>query len=144
MTLFFFIRKATPFDSCLATARERATTLSASKRMSFAENPNSIEMVQQMIDLRAAQQRLGRNAAPIEADAAELIALDDRGLHAELRRPDRRDIAARPAAETIRSNEFSATRPSPSRSSWFRCFPLPAREIPLPLEKIPCSVISPN
>ena len=52
-----------------------------------------------MVDLRAAQQRLGRDAAPVEADAAELVALDDRGLHAELRRADRRDIAARPAAE---------------------------------------------
>ena len=28
-----------------------------------------------------------------------MLALDDRGLHAELRRADRRDIAARPAAD---------------------------------------------
>ena len=28
-----------------------------------------------------------------------MLALDERRLHAELRRPDRRDIAARPAAD---------------------------------------------
>ena len=32
------------------------------------------------VKLGGAQQRLGRDAAPIEADAAEMLALDDRGL----------------------------------------------------------------
>src|SRR6185437_131249 len=58
-----------------------------------------IEAVQQVVDLGASQQRLGRDAAPVEADAAEMLALDHRRLHAELRGADRRDIAARPAAE---------------------------------------------
>jgi hypothetical protein len=58
-----------------------------------------IEMVQQVMDFRRAQQGFGRDAAPVQADAAELVALDERGLHAELRRPDRRDITARPAAD---------------------------------------------
>src|SRR6185437_8349969 len=35
----------------------------------------------------------------VETDAAQMLALDDRSLHAELRRADRRDIPARPAAE---------------------------------------------
>ena len=34
-----------------------------------------------------------------EADAAEIVALDDRGLEAELRRADRGDIAARARAD---------------------------------------------
>ena len=50
-------------------------------------------------DFGRAQQRLGRDAAPVEADAAEQLALDDRGLQAQLRRADRRDIAAGPRAE---------------------------------------------
>ena len=45
-------------------------------------------------DLGRAQQRLGRDAPPVEADPAEQLALDDRGLQPQLRRADRRDIAA--------------------------------------------------
>src|SRR3546814_5539890 len=46
-----------------------------------------------------AQQRLGRDAAPVEADAAEVRALHHRGLQLQLRGADRRHIAARPAAD---------------------------------------------
>ena len=52
-----------------------------------------------MVDLRGAQQRLGRDAPPVEADAAQFLALDDRRLEPELRGADRRDIAAGPRAE---------------------------------------------
>src|SRR3989304_365258 len=52
-----------------------------------------------VIDFGRAQQCLGRDAAPVEADAAELIALDDGGLEAELRRPDRGHVSARPGAD---------------------------------------------
>ena len=46
--------------------------------------PVVLGMLQITVDLGRAQQRLGRNAAPVEADAAEIIALHDRGLEAEL------------------------------------------------------------
>ena len=49
--------------------------------------------------LGRAQQRLGRDAAPVEAYPAEILALDDRSLEAELARADRRDIAAGPRAK---------------------------------------------
>ena len=52
-----------------------------------------------MEDFRQAQQGLGRNTSPVKADAAEMLALDDRRLQTELRRADRGDIAARPAAD---------------------------------------------
>src|SRR5690348_12521576 len=52
-----------------------------------------------MEDLGRAQQRLGRDAPPVQADAAQQFALDDRSLETELRSPDRRDIAAGPGAE---------------------------------------------
>src|SRR3546814_19507414 len=51
------------------------------------------------VDLGRAQQRLGRDAAPVQADAAELVALDDGGLEAQLGRADRRGIAAGAGAE---------------------------------------------
>ena len=73
------------------------------------------------VKLGGAQQRLGRDAAPVEADAAEMLALDDRDLHAELgrgwrrhsrraqRRPDRMCVygghyATAPSCLTIQSS----------------------------------------
>ena len=45
--------------------------------------------------VRVLEQRLGRDAAPVEAGAAEhRRALDDRGLQPELRGADRGDVAA--------------------------------------------------
>ena len=49
-------------------------------------------------DFSAGQQRLGRDAAPVEAGAAEKFLLDQRDLRAILRRPDRGHIAARSSA----------------------------------------------
>ena len=56
-------------------------------------------MLKIMKDLRRAQQRLGRNAAPVQADAAQIVALDDGGLESELRRADGADITARAGAD---------------------------------------------
>ena len=56
------------------------------------------EMMQEVIDLRGPQQRLRGNAAPVEADAAQVLAFHHRRLHAELRRADRGDVPTRPAA----------------------------------------------
>ena len=52
-----------------------------------------------VINFRRTQQRLGRDAAPVEADAAEIVALDDRRLEAELRRADGGDVAAGPGTD---------------------------------------------
>ena len=46
-----------------------------------------------------AQERLGGNAAPVQADAAQVLFLDQRGFHAELRGTDRCHVAARAAAD---------------------------------------------
>ena len=45
-------------------------------------------------NLGRTQQRLGGDTAPVEADPAEQFALDNRDFEAQLRRPDRRNIAA--------------------------------------------------
>ena len=50
-------------------------------------------------DFRRAQQRLGRDAAPVQADTAEIVALDDGRLETELRRADGGDIAAGAGAD---------------------------------------------
>ncbi len=48
---------------------------------------------------RAREQRLGGDAADVEADATELVDLDARHAQAELRRADRRHVATRSAAD---------------------------------------------
>ena len=53
----------------------------------------------QLQHLGRAQQRLGRDAAPVEADAAQMLALDQRHLHLQLRRADGRHVAAGTAAD---------------------------------------------
>src|SRR5260370_26380444 len=52
-----------------------------------------------MKNLRRAQQRRGRNASPVQADAGEIGFLDNRGLEAELRRTERGDIPAGSGAD---------------------------------------------
>jgi hypothetical protein len=51
-------------------------------------------MLHVVVDLRRAQQRLRRDAAPVEADAPEMLPVHDRGLEPELGRPDRGHVAA--------------------------------------------------
>src|SRR5690348_813788 len=51
-------------------------------------------MLHRMEDFSRAQQRLGRNAAPIETDAAEIVALDDSRLKSELGGANGGNIAA--------------------------------------------------
>src|ERR1700759_3638103 len=56
-------------------------------------------MLQQMVDFAGPQQCLGRNAAPVQADAAKVLALHYRGFHPKLSGPDGGDVAAGTAAE---------------------------------------------
>src|SRR5262245_47223532 len=51
------------------------------------------------VELSVVKERLGGNAAPVEADTAQLVALDARSLHAHLRRADRADVSAGAAAD---------------------------------------------
>ena len=56
-------------------------------------------VLDQVVDLAGAQQGLRRDAAPVEADPAEVLTLDERDREAELPRPDRSRIPARPSAD---------------------------------------------
>src|SRR5690606_29092499 len=51
------------------------------------------------VDIGRAQQRLGGNTAPIRTDAGHVLALDNGGLHAELRGTDGGDVAAGSGAD---------------------------------------------
>ena len=57
------------------------------------------EPAEQMTDLAGAQQRLGGDASPVEADAAEVLTLDERHREPELARTDRRRVPAGPATD---------------------------------------------
>ena len=85
-------------DAAVELRRDAARALDDGRRSKptlLAIEAVILGMLHVVEDLGRAQQRLGRDAAPVEADAAEMLALDDRRLEAELRRPDRGDVAAR-------------------------------------------------
>ena len=98
-TLFFFIRKVTPVFMRPATPRERLITAAGSKLTLSADKPVVLGVLHVVVDLRRAQQRLGRDAAPVRADAAEIVAFHNRGLEPELGRADGRHVAARARAD---------------------------------------------
>ena len=89
-------------DAVVEPFRHRARALDHGGRIEadlLDREPVVLGVLQVVEDLGRAQQRLGRDAAPVEADAAQIFALDDRGLEAELRRADRGDVAAGPGAD---------------------------------------------
>ena len=63
--------------------------------------------------LSGTKERLRRNAAPVQADAAQMLALDDDRLQTKLRSADRRDIAAGAAADYRDIECFRHNKPSP-------------------------------
>ena len=62
--------------------------------------PHSLRLLHDLERVRVFEQRLGRNAAPDQAGAAErLLLLDDRDLKSELRGADRGHVAAGSGAD---------------------------------------------
>ena len=59
----------------------------------------ALSCVQQVRELGVLDQRLARDAADVEADAAPVLLLDDGDLLAQLRRADRRDVATGTSTE---------------------------------------------
>ncbi len=60
--------------------------------------PEFLRLEKRPVDLGAAQQRLGGDAAHVEADAADGVLFNEGHLRAKLSRPQRCHVAARPAA----------------------------------------------
>jgi hypothetical protein len=65
----------------------------------FRAQAERFEVMHQVINFRRAQQCLGRNTAPIQANPAHMRLFHDGRFHAELRRANRRHIPPRPAAD---------------------------------------------
>ena len=99
--LFFLNRKSTPLT--LPSTPSSLNFIIAARSSFGAPTPMPIlaERVTGLLEhLGGVQQRLRRDAADVEAGAAEGGALlDHRDLHAELRRADGADIAARAGAD---------------------------------------------
>ena len=106
-TLFFFMQEA---DAAVELRRDAARALHDGaryrSRTSLARQAVILGVLHVVEDLGRAQQRLGRDAAPVEADAAEMLALHDRRLEAELRRADRGDVAAGAGADDDRRHSY--------------------------------------
>ena len=121
--LFFLNRKATPLVVASTTSPLRFISWAKSSLGGAEHDAVHGEVVARLLEqMRGLQQRLGRDAADIEAGAAEGGALlDHRHLHAELGGADRRHIAARTGADHDEVEGFvhvSVTRAS-SRSLFF-------------------------
>ena len=70
--------------------------------------PHALRVPRFVDHLRDVQQRLRRNAAAIEADAAGVLLLvDERDLHAEVGGIEGRRVAARPRAEDGQLSGFA-------------------------------------
>ncbi len=99
--LFFLNRKATPLVVASTTSPLRFMQL-AEVELGRAEHDavDAKTVACLLEEMRGLQQRLGRDAADIEAGAAQGGALlDHRHLHAELGGADRRHVAAGPGAD---------------------------------------------
>ena len=100
VTLCFFIRNSTPLEFCSddpARALHRDAVVGLDRPGLDAEILGVVR--HDVGDPGAVQQRLGGDAADVDADAAELLLLDHRGGEAELRGTDGGDVARRAAAE---------------------------------------------
>ena len=108
VTLFLLHQEA---DAVIEPLRDRARALHHRGGVVadvFGREPIILGVLHVVDNFGRTQQRLGGNAAPVEADAAQIRALDDRGLEAELRGADRRHIAAGPEPMMMMSKD-SAT-----------------------------------
>ncbi len=101
VTLFLLNRNSMPLVRSVTTLSLRPIRAAKSSSTLPVFTPCLREIVAgHLVEVRGLQQRLGRDAADIEAGAAERAAhFDAGGLEAELRRLDGADIAARTAAD---------------------------------------------
>src|SRR5690606_16182641 len=78
--------------------------------------PEVLGAVHQVEDFDRPQQGLGRDAAPVETDAAKMLAFDDGDVQPQLRTPDRGDIAAGAGADHDHVESLRGHALPPSRN----------------------------
>ena len=89
-------------DAAVETGRDPARALDDGRGVEpdlLRREPVLAGMLEVMVDLGRAQQGLGGDAAPVQADAAEMLPVDHRRFEPELRRPDRGDVSAGAGAD---------------------------------------------
>ena len=121
VTLFLRNRNSTPLTLAVTTSALRACMRARSSFTPSDQHAVVLQRVRRVVEfLRGLQQRLGRDAADIQAGAAERGALLHAGdLHAELRRADGAHIAAGSGAD---DDDVEGIRP-------FRCTPSPNHRV---------------
>ena len=101
--LFFLNRNSTPLVRPVTTRSLRACTCAMSMptaRVAANRDAPLLRVLNDLQRVRVLEQRLGRDAAPQQAGAAErLLLLDDRDLEAELRGADGGHVAAGAGAD---------------------------------------------
>jgi hypothetical protein len=99
VTLFFFIRWPMPPDNLLGHAPRAGDDGGQVKGNPGGCQAEILGAVHQVENLGRPQQRLGGNAAPVQADAPKMFAFDNRDLQAQLACPDGGHIAPRPGTD---------------------------------------------
>ena len=99
VTLFLSQSIFTPLESESETAARRLPSASQSIEASSTTTPQLGAVARLVVELGGVEDGLGRDAGVVEAAPARLVALDHRGLLAELGGADRGDVAARATAD---------------------------------------------
>ena len=99
LTLFLRSRNCTPLWSWLTTWSRRLPGDRVVEVDVPGRDPEGVRMAQLVEERGALEQRLGRDAAAVEARAADLVLLHQHDAETELGRADRRGVAAHPAPE---------------------------------------------
>ena len=111
------IHLATLAFDCATIASLRALTRAMSTRTGAVEHDAEVGgATRDMGGTRARDQRLGRDAADVDAGAADQLALDDRGLAAGIAQPDGQRRAGLPGADDDRIVAFGHEPPAATKS----------------------------
>ena len=111
-TLRCFTSWPVPLVSRLTTLFLNARSLSRSIVGSPNSTPHAFACRASSMQLRDVQQRLRRNAAAVDADAARVrLGIDERDAQPEIGGEERRGVASRPAADDDKLVELIATHP---------------------------------
>ncbi len=98
-TLFLRISVPTPLTRRSDTLRLRSTAAPKSASTPRQAKAKFLALAQQRDDLGVAEERLGGDAAPVEAHAAQVLLFDQGDLEPQLRCADGGHVAARPRAK---------------------------------------------
>ncbi len=99
-TLFLRNRNSMPLACLLTTISLRASAAAQLSEKSFTSMPNSLDILQRVVNFRGVQQNLRGDASDVQAGAAQkAVFFDDERLQSPLRGANRGVISPRTAAD---------------------------------------------